>query len=392
MISQYFTRRILPLLLFTKQRPSDKNGGRNGYVVHDGSPDPMIFDLNILKIAGAFVAGLAGIIGILGHTRTQDNKLTRSGKWLFGMAIVGLVLAMGTQSWEWRKRIEDDRAAQRRNGELLDRLDKETHQISRAVTRFQDEDISFDWSFSFDSNDQVFGPYIRDLAKLVEDASFEPPFTVSDWFAAARDRGLRVSGWHPKFGVHFLSIEADSPAMPDKAKYPRLRDYIFEAAPEITLFKTPIKPDEFFTRWPKITKILDAPWNPQVEAPRPDLILKLKPGNVRISFVLQKTAPKVSSIRVEDKGMAVINSDSWGDIVSVDDLDGCQGIIDLVAQTKDFTGPWKTANNPRLGCRVNNQPLILSRPFPTQTGYGGKRDQLIYSFTLSTAKSAKVKD
>jgi hypothetical protein len=57
-----------------------------------------MFDLNILKIAGAFLAGVAGIIGILGHTRTQDNKLTRSGKWLFGMAVVGVVIAMATQT------------------------------------------------------------------------------------------------------------------------------------------------------------------------------------------------------------------------------------------------------------------------------------------------------
>jgi len=33
-----------------------------------------VIDLNILKIAGAFVAGVAGIIGILGQTRTQDNN------------------------------------------------------------------------------------------------------------------------------------------------------------------------------------------------------------------------------------------------------------------------------------------------------------------------------
>ena len=65
-------------------------------------------DLNILKIAGAFVAGLAGIIGILGQTRTQDNKLTRSGKWLFGMAIVGVILAVGTQFFEWKKNVEGD--------------------------------------------------------------------------------------------------------------------------------------------------------------------------------------------------------------------------------------------------------------------------------------------
>src|SRR5437868_12914342 len=133
----------------------------------------MIVDPNVLKIAGAFVAGIAGIIGILGQTRTQDHKLTRSGKLLFGMAIVGVVLAMSTQIWEWRKSIESDRIARAKNQELLLKLDREAqlaakslHEVRRAVTRFQD--ISFDWSVSYDSTDKIVGPYIHDLAKLAE--------------------------------------------------------------------------------------------------------------------------------------------------------------------------------------------------------------------------------
>src|SRR5436309_12805792 len=109
-----------------------------------------MIDLNILKITGAFVAGLAGIIGILGQTRTQDNKLTRSGKWLFGMAIVGVMLALGTQIWERRESIEEDRAARQRNQKLLETLESESHEIRRAVTRFQT--ISFDWSCTLDSS------------------------------------------------------------------------------------------------------------------------------------------------------------------------------------------------------------------------------------------------
>jgi len=346
-----------------------------------------MIDLNILKIAGAFVAGVAGIIGILGQTKTQDNKLTRSGKWLFGMAIVGVVLALGTQIWEWRKSVEEDRAARRHNQELLERLDREAHEIRRAVTRFQDKDISFDWSFSFDGTDEAFGPYIRDLAKLVENATFEPPSKKSDWFDAARDRGLSVIGYHPETGVSILGIESDSLAMPDEAKYALLRHYIFEAVPKISLFKTPIEPEKFFSTWPKVIKFLHAPWNPLYEAPRPDLILKLKPGTVRIEFHMQKTGPKVSSIRVEHYAMDVAISDSSGSIVSVDDLDGCQGIIDLSFQQSNQ--PWNTASNSRLECRVNNQPIIVSKPIPIKTGYRGKHDQLIYSFTFST-NPAKV--
>src|SRR5262249_12641701 len=161
-----------------------------------------MIDLNVLKIAGAFVAGLAGIIGILGQTRTRDNKLTRSGKWLFGMAIVGVLLAMSTQVWEWRKSIEDDRIAQRKNQELLLKLDtyahlasNSLHEIRRTLTRFQT--ISFDWSCTFESSNNVFGPYLRDLAELAEDAALEIPLKMSDC-------GLRVAVGSPRSGVSRL--------------------------------------------------------------------------------------------------------------------------------------------------------------------------------------------
>jgi hypothetical protein len=228
-----------------------------------------MIDLNILKIAGAFVAGLAGIIGILGQTRTQENKLTRSGRWLFGMAIVGVVLAVSTQLWEWRKSIEDDRTARRKNQELLLKLDMEAqlaanslHEVRRAVTRFQT--ISFNWSFDFDSTDNVFGPYIGELAKLAEEAISKP------WsFGTGRsNQGLRRGRWSARSGeVDAFLIDADSPAMPDESKYPTVRHYILEAMPDIFLFKTPISPANFFAIWGNQI-------NERRGLPQPDLILK----------------------------------------------------------------------------------------------------------------------
>src|SRR5437870_3749565 len=170
-----------------------------------------MIDLNILKFTGAFVAGLAGIIGILGQTRTQDNKLTRSGKGLFGMASVGVVLALGTQMWEWRKSIEEDRAARQRSQDLLERLDREAHEIRRAVTRFRMPSISFDFSCSFDSTNKIFGPYILELTKLGEAAISKPhpDFEKSD-------EGLRLYGLNRRLGTWSFRIDADSPAMPDE--------------------------------------------------------------------------------------------------------------------------------------------------------------------------------
>ena len=354
----------------------------------------MIFDSNLLKIAGALVAGLAGVIGILGQTRTQDKKLTRSGKWLFGMAVVGVVLAVSTQIWEWRKSIESDRVARLKNRELLLKLDTEVqlaakslHEVKRAVTRFQD--ISFDWSFSFDSADKVVGPYIHDLAKLAEDATSKPATNKAPF--AEQEKGLLRLSWNPKTGeISGFRIKADSPAMPDETKYALLRHYIFEIVPTITLFKTSIPPEKFFTTWPMIQKVLDAPWNPLYDGPRPDLILKLKPENVTIKFRVNKAEPKVSRITVEHSGMIASVSDSWGTVVSVEDVDKCQGISHLF-QKKELIELWHTATKPRLGCRINNQPITVSELTPTQTGYQGKHDQLIYSFTLSASNPDEIR-
>ena len=69
---------------------------------------------------------------------------SRSGKCLLAMAIVGVLLAVSTQIWEWRKSIENDRTARAKNQELLLKLDREAqlaakslHEVRRAVTRFQ---------------------------------------------------------------------------------------------------------------------------------------------------------------------------------------------------------------------------------------------------------------
>jgi hypothetical protein len=129
------------------------------------------------------------------------------------MAIVGGVLALGTQIWEWKSSIEQDRAARQQNKKLLEALGSDAHEIRRAVTLFQT--ISFDWSVSFDGTNGLIGPYIQDLAKLVEAATSKPwPSGVDQ-----SDEGLRRAAWNPKSGeILAFRIDADSPAMPDEGK------------------------------------------------------------------------------------------------------------------------------------------------------------------------------
>ena len=346
----------------------------------------MIFDPNILKIAGAFVAGLAGIIGILGQTRTHDNKLTRSGKWLFGMAIVGVVLALGTQIWEWRKSIEEDRAARQRSQALLEKLDREAHDIRRAVTRFQVPSISFDFGCSFDSTNKLFGPYILDITKLAEAVISKPHLDFEK-----SDDGLRLYGVNRRLGTWSFRIDADSSAMPDETRYAALRHYIFDAVPQVYIFKTQIPLANFVAMPPAIVHGMSS------QVPVPDLILKLSPGDVSVTFAVQKREPQVSSVKVVHSGMNASVLFSSGVIVSLEDLGGCQAVICRTRQ--EFEEPWNLASNPSLACRVNDQTvavcskLALRSPWfcpLASTKTEGPVKQLIHSFVFPSAAAAKA--
>src|SRR5262249_55483104 len=240
-----------------------------------------MIDLNILKIAGALVAGIAGIIGIMWQTRTPDNKLTQSGKWLFGMWIVGVVLAMSTQTWEWKNTIEEDRDARKRNRALLEELRTEAHDIRRAVTRFQT--IYFFWACTFDSSDKVFGPYIQDLVKTVEDERSKPS---SAGFEQSHQGIQQPTASNPLS----FRIEADSPAMPDETKYPGLRDYILEAVPQIRLFRTPVKPENFVPISPNAL-------TEEHDHRKGDLVFDLTPGKVYIELHISKVPKFPTTIR-----------------------------------------------------------------------------------------------
>ncbi|SRR6266498_2246705 len=360
-----------------------------------------MIDLNILKIAGAFVAGVAGIIGILGQTRTHDNKLTRSGKLLFGIAIVGVMLAVSTQIWEWRKSIENDQIARLKNQQLLLKLDNEAqvaadslHEVRRAVTRFQT--ISFEWYCRFNSTDKVFGPYISDLAKRAGDVISNPSFKEGD--QGLHRRGIAASG-----EITAFMFFPDSPAMPDEGKYALIRHYILEAVPEIRVFKTPISPETFRPIYPD-------PFSVKRSAAEPDLILRLNPGKLVITFPIHKSDPKVRTITVERTGMDASIWHTSGAIVSLEDLGGCQAIIYLPPLRGDFREPWSTSSNHLLRCRVNNQIIAVSADFavpssavfsrlvstqtaesPIQPTHAAPLSQLIYSFTFPTFASAEGK-
>jgi len=306
-----------------------------------------MIDLNVLKIVGAFIAGVAGIIGILGQTRTQDNKLTRSGKLLFGLAIVGVVLALGTQIWEWKKNVERDLEARQQAADWL-------HEIRRAVSRFQS--FSFDWTCSFDSTDRIFGPYIQDLAKLAEDAANKPwpDFEKSD-------QGLRPFVFDASRKAIGYRIDGDSSAMPDEAKYSLLRHYILEAVPQVYVFKKSISPTNF-VYWPP-----DFVDSMRKELRKPDLILTLTPGDVSVDFRLQTPRSKAPTITVLHSHMNASVAFASGEILSLEDLGGSQAIMLILR--REFQGPWSTARNHWFKCRINDQTIALCSPYPFNSPY-----------------------
>jgi hypothetical protein len=284
------------------------------------------------------------------------------------MAIVGVVLAVGTQVWEWIKSIEDDRAARQHNKELLERLDKEAHEIKRAVTRFQT--ISFDWQYSFDSRNEVFGPYLRDLA------AFAVTYPWSD--AEKSDQGIHPVEWD-RGKVSAFRFDAASPAMPDEGRYPLLRQYILEAVPQVFLFKTPISPTHFHPRFPSsafFVKVF------QEDPFRPDLVLTLSLGEVYITFYTRE------EITIQHSDMDASVSYTSGAIVSLEDLGGCQAIICLPSQKPQngFQEVWNKGRLPTLTCRINDQVMPVGN-LGSAKAFGG---DLIYTFTFPTPSPAKV--
>ena len=139
------------------------------------------------------------------------------------------------------------------------------------------------WNCTFDSTDKLFGPYISELAKRVEDAISSPSFKEGD-----QGQGLQLYKYP---GRYEGQIDADSPAIPDEVRYPFLRHYILEAAPLIWVFKTPISLENF-------RPIYLGPFPSQHDSPQPDLFFELKPEKVHINFSLQKVEPKIPSITV----------------------------------------------------------------------------------------------
>jgi hypothetical protein len=228
------------------------------------------------------------------------------------------------------------------------------------------------------------------LAKIAEETISKPWSFGSEQSA----QGLRRDAWNPKSGeILRFRIDADSPAMPDERKYALLRHYILEAVPEIRVFKTPIPPENFHIIPPD-------PFAVKRSSAEPDLILKLNPGKLAITFSIQKSEPKVSEITVARSDIDAVVSHTSGAIVSLEDLAGSQAIIYLPPR-KDFPEPWSTASRHLLRCRVNDQIVAVSSDFTVPTSgvfsrlvstqtLGSLQKQLIYSFTFPTPAPAKV--
>jgi hypothetical protein len=165
--------------------------------------------------------------------------------------------------------------------------------------------------------------------------------------------------------------------------------------PEIRVFKKPISPESFIPIYPD-------PFRSEHNPREPDLILKLNSGKVSIYVPIQKDEPRVSKISVSHSNMDVSIQHRSGAIVSVEDLNECQGIVSLMAPRAEFHQLWRTAKSQSLTRHVNGQPIAqasdsnLSRrrrvsPLTRTLTSGPLSQRLVYVFTFLTPSPAEDK-
>jgi hypothetical protein len=86
--------------------------------------------LNVLKLFGVTLSGVASVIAAITETKTLDkSRLTPAGRVLLSLGILGFAIAFCSQIIEWENSVNESKAAERRNREALT-------EIRRAVTRF----------------------------------------------------------------------------------------------------------------------------------------------------------------------------------------------------------------------------------------------------------------
>jgi hypothetical protein len=316
--------------------------------------------LNILKFIGAALTGTAGIIGILTETKVADpatpdkKRLTKSGRILLGLGIVGFAIALTSQIVEWIKTGYDAQAAQLQNAATLS-------EIRKAVTRF--ETIDLDFTVALPINEPILKAYKDSLDKRLDEIE-----TMNIGVGQVY-KGIRVGTKHrDDWGNALISIAADSEAMPTARDGP-IGDLI-KKIPQIEFYKPPVDPSKNFVR-------------------RGDLRLVATAGDLRLEGVLGHDE-KVESLAIKWRGMNA-PANKWsptGALISLEELPGAQVVMYFpTIGSKGLTELWNQCTG-SAAFYFNYQRVDMKRePVRTRDIYG--QTVLSYQFVEDDVKPSR---
>ncbi len=254
--------------------------------------------LNILKLIGAGLTGTAGVIATLSETKTPDKKhLSRAGRVLLSLGIVGFGITLSSQIVEWVKGSYDADEVQHQNAITLS-------EIRRAVTRL--EHVSYNVTIELPVDETDFEKYRSHLEERIQ-RFIEEDVAFGDSYA-----GIRVIFKHKYDWEHAL-ISVSSEAFPKKPQDGAAAEFVNDVVPRVALYRRPIDPKLFGT-----------------SGPRSDLDLIPTPNLPTLTGVLDDFGgERLQSLTVRREGMDA-PADRWhpsGDLVSIEDLVGAEAII-----------------------------------------------------------------
>jgi hypothetical protein len=326
----------------------------DGLVGHTWTAHQWSLTLNILKLIGAALTGIAGVIAIWSETRTPDKQhLTPGGKSLLSLAILGFGITLSSQVVEWVKGKYDAEEAQIRNAETLS-------EIRRAVTRL--ESVSLDVHVSMPIRETGFREYLDTLnAGLLR---------LSDENARAGQEvdGLRVLT-RTIDRISVVDIAPNSPAMPSRKRNGMAAEYV-NVVPRVAIFKRHIDVTKFST---------DSEGD---VSPPPDLLLTPNPGIARLTLALDgEGEERVVGIALDRTGMSV-PPERWsesGQLLSLEDLANAQAILYLPWITSsDVQRLWEKTPSVSVTFHFNHQRMALVSSKRAR----GEFQQVLYAYDL----------
>jgi hypothetical protein len=269
--------------------------------------------LAVLKIVGVLITGASGVLALITETKTTDKRhLTKAGRLLLGLGVIGFIVAFGAQLTESYKAKADDDASKARTEKLL-------KEIARAVTRI--DSISMDVSVHWPIEEPALSTYRNRLQELIEQADADYPK------AGTESHGLKVTERNPEH-VNIFTIPDGSAAFPVSSDGTAFELFNSAAHPHIFIYKQ--APDE---------DVLKAFAKSGLEPlPRADLTLIPRGGRRHTMIVTHHDFNTETPFSIADNVTGLeVPRESWSqskEAISLTDLAGATGII-LIGSTLD---------------------------------------------------------